>query len=243
MKMMRNSLMALTLLLTFCFQGYSQAYENTYLYKCVTVRAAPGKLFDLMDHLKKDLRAIKESGEEPGYMYKHWQGDQWDFFIMVPVGKYETYYKSKTAAIMEREYGSPYYDNVARQEEGFVRGPDLDLFRKTWQENTYFHAEMFQALGGKQKELYKERMMENAYYANKGGIHNMIFTRENGFVWDIFTLGGYRDFKHYADYELSEADSDAAARKAGFESSSHIGAYMRSLINLHMDTMGGKIDY
>lgn len=243
MKLTIKSFFVLLLTLVISHSEMTAQNGDGYLYKCVTIRAAPGQLLPLIDHLKSDLKKIKDSGEEPAYMFRHHQGDQWDIFLMVPVGDYATYFGSKTAKILERTYGDKYYDNVALQEEGFVRGPDLKLFRDTWQNNTFFHSEMLLSLGGKQKDLYKEREMENVYSLAKGSVYNMIFTRENGFGWDIFTLGGYRDYKHYAEIQMSDADSEAAAKKAGFKSSSDIGPYLRSLINFHHDTLGGKIDY
>ncbi|MCB0655890.1 MAG: hypothetical protein KDC57_07135 [Saprospiraceae bacterium] len=216
--------------------------QDSYLYKCTTVQAAPGQLMALIDHLKTDLDKVRQSGEEPAYMFRHQQGDRWDLMILAPIGNYSDYFTSQAAQILEHPYGSDYYNYVALQEEGFVRGPNLDLFRQTWQNNTYFHAEMFVALPGKHEELYREREMENAYSQARGGIYNMIFTKENGFVWDIFTLGGYRDFKHYAETQMSTADKETAARQAGFESAAAIGPYLRSLINYHHDTLGAKID-
>lgn len=235
-----------SLLLAICFMistAITGQDVGEHLYKCITVQASPGNIEVLQDRLQADLKKLKETGEEPGYMFRHHQGDQWDLFVMIPIGSYDKYFKSKAAEIFERKYGSPYYDLVALQEEGFVKGPGLDLFRDIWQNNTYFHSEMFISLGGKHKELYKEREMENDFGMAKGGIYNMIFTRENGFKWDIFTLGGYRDFAHYAETRMYDGDSDAAAKKAGFNSAGEIGGYLRSLILLHHDTLGGKIDY
>ncbi|MCB9320048.1 MAG: hypothetical protein H6570_12235 [Lewinellaceae bacterium] len=220
----------------------SNASAQGYLYKCTTVQAAPGQLMALIDYLKADLDKVRQSGEEPAYMFRHQQGDRWDLMVMVPVGSYTGYFTSKTAQILEHPYGSEYYNYVALQEEGFVRGPALDLFRETWQNNTYFHAEMFVALPGKHQDLYHEREMENAYSQARGGIYNMIFTKENGFAWDIFTLGGYRDFSHYADTQMSTSDKEAAAKQAGFESAAAIGPYLRSLINYHHDTLGAKVE-
>ena len=106
----------------------------------------------------------------------------------------------------------------------------------------YYHCEIFIALPGKYAALYKEREMENVYQTSLGRPYNMIFTRDQGASWDLFTLGCYRDLKHWADSQgASKEKREAAARKAGFESPDMIGPYMRTLIFMHRDTMGVAI--
>jgi hypothetical protein len=101
------------------------------------------------------------------------------------------------------------------------------------------HVEMFNALPGKVPELVKEREMENAYLAAVGRPATAIFQRELGASWDVFTLGPYRDWRHYAERDLITPErANAAAKAAGFASDEAIGPYMRSLINTHHDTLG-----
>src|SRR5207244_13113619 len=102
---------------------------------------------------------------------------------------------------------------------------------------SFFHLEIFQSLAGKQADLYKEREMENAYQRTLKRPVNFIFVRDQGAAWDLFTLGLYRDIKHYAESaDIPEKDQEAAAKAAGFESSNHICQYMSSHINKHHDT-------
>src|SRR5438105_3025192 len=62
--------------------------------------------------------------------------------------------------------------------------------------------------------------------------------RDQGAAWDRFTIGCFRDLKHYAEAaDVSQKDQDAAAKAAGFESASQIGPYLRTLISLHHDTL------
>jgi hypothetical protein len=70
----------------------------------------------------------------------------------------------------------------------------------------------------------------------------MIFVRESGASWDIYTLGCYRDLQHWAaPSPLTREEREAAARKAGFPGADAIGPYMRTLIDFHRDTMGVAI--
>jgi hypothetical protein len=106
----------------------------------------------------------------------------------------------------------------------------------------FFHLEIFISWPGKHAELYKEREMENAYQRRLKRPGNFIFIRDQGASWDLFTLGLYRDLKHYAESaDIAEKDQEEAARAAGFESARHIGPYLRSLIVQHHDTLAVPI--
>jgi hypothetical protein len=101
---------------------------------------------------------------------------------------------------------------------------------------------MFQALAGRQSDLRKEREMENAYLKALGRPANLVFVRDSGAGWDLFTIGFYRDIKHYAESaDIPEAAQEAAAKAAGFEDAKHIGPYLRTLISSHHDTLAVAI--
>jgi hypothetical protein len=70
----------------------------------------------------------------------------------------------------------------------------------------------------------------------------MVFVRDQGASWDIYTLGCYRDLQHWATpSSLTKAQREEAAKKAGFDSADAIGPTMRTLIDFHRDTMGVAI--
>lgn len=80
--------------------------------------------------------------------------------------------------------------------------------------------------------------MENRYRRELNRPQNLIFTREAGGPWDSFTLGFYRDLKHYSESGDIPADvEEEAALAAGFEGADQIGPYMRRLILYHRDTL------
>ena len=84
--------------------------------------------------------------------------------------------------------------------------------------------------------------MENAYSRAISQPVNLIFTRESGAAWDLFTVGAYRDLKHYAESaDIPEPAQEAAAKAAGFEDARHIGPYLRTLISSHHDTLAVAI--
>ena len=70
----------------------------------------------------------------------------------------------------------------------------------------------------------------------------MIFVRDQGASWDLFTVGFYRDLKHYAESaDIPEVSQEAAAKAAGFESVRGIGPFLRTLIVSHHDTLAVAI--
>ena len=219
----------------------SQAAEPAYLYNARFVQAAPGKLLELIDLYKKQAPAYAASSDETPLIIRHTQGDKWDLMLLLPVGSYADYYKADRAAKRkqaEQSFAAKLKELIAWQEDLYVNGPPLAELKAALPQAGFFHLEIFIALPGKHAELYKEREMENAYQRTLKRPGNFIFTRDQGAAWDLFTLGLYRDLKHYAESaDIAEKDQEAAARAAGFESAKHIGPYLRALISQHHDTL------
>lgn len=200
------------------------ALRGDVLYRMTLLRAAPGRLLDL-------VAAVK--GKAP-WIFRHSQGDHWDLMVLAPVGSYAEAFKGTVAPVAALEL-------VAWQEEEFVRGPDLAGLPGS-AEAGVVHIEMFHALAGKRAELLRQRDMENAYLGATGQPQNAIFVRELGASWDAFTVGVYRNWRHYAEAQEVPADKDeAAARAAGFAGRSAIGPYLRALIQDHHDTLAAPV--
>lgn len=223
------------------FAAKIQAAEPSYLYQARFVQAAPGKLLELIDLHKKRMSSYSTAGDEPPFAIRHSQGDKWDLMMLFPIGGYSEYYKPERIAKRsqaDQQFAAKLKELIAWQEDLFVYGPPLAALKAAFAKAGFFHLEIFQALPGKHAELYKQREMENAYLRALKRPENFIFVRDQGAAWDLFTLGLYRDLKHYAESaDISEKDQDAAARSAGFESSKHIGPYLRALISQHHDTL------
>jgi hypothetical protein len=219
-----------------------------YLYKASLVEAAPGRLLELIE-LYKSLRAGQGEGpDEPPLWMRHSQGDRWDLLLISPIGSYANYYASERVARREKALRSvetvlsKIRDSIAWQEDVFVLGPPLAELTSRAAGAAVFHVEMFQALAGKRADLAREREMENVYLKALGRPQNLVFVRDQGAAWDLFTIGFYRDLKHYAESaDISEAAQDAAARAAGFESASRIGPFLRTFISSHHDTLAVAI--
>jgi hypothetical protein len=235
----------LVMILTVLLAPTTSAAEPTYLYKTKLVQAAPGKLLDVLDLLKASQAEFKNAGDEQPILMRHSQGDHWDILVLIPMKSYADYYSAERIAKRTqtfRDIESKLDGLIAWQEDVFVYGPAVADLRKAFDSSAFFHVEMFDSLAGKEADLFKEREMENAYLKTLKRPENFIFVRDQGAAWDMFTIGAYRDLKHYAESAgISEADQDAAAKAAGFEAANRIGPYLRTLIRSHHDTLAVSV--
>jgi hypothetical protein len=218
------------------------------LYRTSLIQAAPGKLLEVVDLYKAGWPGLKDSGDEAPIAMRHSQGDRWDLLLLFPMGSYGEYYaadrvaRRRKAALAAASDLAKLQGDVAWQEDVFVTGPPLEQARATLGKAGFFHVEMFDALPGKESELFHQREMENAYVRALNLPENLIFVRDSGAHWDLFTVGAYRDLKHYAENaDVPEAKSEEAAKAAGFEGAKAIGPYLRTLISLHHDTLAVAI--
>ena len=235
----------LLLIISVLFAPTTSASGPTYLYKTKLVQAAPGKLLEVIDLLKASQAGFKDAGDERPLLMRHSQGDHWDLLVVIPMKSYADYYSAeRIAKRMQtlRDIQARLDELIDWQEDVFVYGPPLADLRKALDSSAFFHVEMFDSLAGKQSDLFKEREMENAYLKALKRPENFIFVRDQGAAWDMFTIGAYRDLKHYAESAgISEADQDAAAKAAGFEAANRIGPYLRTLISSHHDTLAVSV--
>lgn len=227
-----------------------QVADST-VYRVTLMRAAPGTLVELIDLLGDRMAVHDAAGEERPIVLRHRQGDQWDLFILTPVGDLASYFSEERTArraraaedvgMSEVAFEQTVRDLISWREDLFVEGPPVRLLRPLIEAGSFYHVEMFVSLPGKYEDLVHEREMENAYSAALGRPEPMIFTRLFGAQWDVFTLGVYRDLAHYAESDAIPAEqAEAAARAAGFEGREFIGSYMRTLILEHRDTLMGR---
>ena len=218
------------------------------LYRFVLIQAAPGKLIDLIDLYKRRLPVIAAGGDELPFIVRHSQGDRWDLCVIYPSGSFTEYYSADrvtrreaaaaASGVTNEQFARAFYDLVAWHEDVYVEGPPLAAFRNYVADLGLVHLEMFQALAGKRDALIEERRMESAFNRFRSRPETLLFTHEQGADWDVITIDGFRNWRHYAESETIPRDaSDAAAKRAGFANADAIGPYLRSLIGLHHDTL------
>jgi hypothetical protein len=226
--------------------------EGTYLYRFAMLQAAPGRLLDLIDLLQKRALVLTAGGDEWPYIVRHSQGDHWDLVMICPTGSFADYYSRERIARREAsadasglssaEFARTMDSMLAWQEDLFVSGPPVEVFRAQVAGSGLLHFEMMQALPGKREALIEERRMENAFNRGRGRGQTLIFVREQGAAWDVVTMAAYRNWRQYAESETIPPEvSEDAARRAGFASADAIGPYMRTLISTHRDTLGPPV--
>ncbi|MFQ5534062.1 MAG: hypothetical protein ACE5EM_04475 [Sphingomonadales bacterium] len=215
-----------------------------YLYRVTTLRAAPGKLTELIDFVK--ARVVKGSygarGQQPPMVMRHSQGDQWDLLLLQPVGNYAAHFANPSA----RRRINPIDKDIDRltvfREDLLAFGPPTDEVHKAFDANAFFHVEMFAAQPGKYAELYRQRQTENQYLEATGRKANMIWSGDLGSDFDLFTIGFYPSIVEFAKPSTaSDEERDQAAKDAGYESSGAISTYLRELIVSHHDTLATKV--
>jgi hypothetical protein len=242
------ALLAIALSARFLLAAPPSREAERALYAATLIQAAPGRLLELID-LEKGFRAASaERGDAPPWLLRHSQGDKWDLLRLQPMGSAAEYFSSDRIARRARWREKAAADlarareATAWQEDVFVSGPPPAQLLERFAKASFFHIEMFVALPGRQVELEREREMENAYQRTLQRPSNAIFTREAGAAWDLFTVGGYRDLKHYAESaDVPEAAAEAAAKGAGFDGAKAIGPYLRTLIREHHDTLAAAV--
>lgn len=216
----------------------ASAAENEvgFLYRTVMLRAAPGELAEVIKTFKSQIPDLQQKYAPGPFWMRHSQGDQWDLLLLYPLGKSFADYHGET------ELEETLRPKIAWREELLVWGPPPEVVAARFEEAGYFHVEIFLALAGKRRELLEQRQMENVYLTTIGRPENLIFSRAGGAAWDCYTIGFYRDIKHFAESaDVPSELEEKAAVKAGFESASTIGTYLRELIAAHHDTLAVSI--
>lgn len=230
---MRRIVFAVVLLIAFAL--HTAAQEQPFLYRASLVQAAPGKLIELIELYRA------HAGQQAPLWMRHSQGDRWDLLILTPMGSYAEYYRGDAMAARQKQdagWEKRRKPLVAWEEDVFVYGPPEATVRKTFADSGYFHVEMFRSLPGMRAELIKEREMENVYARAVKQPDNFIFVRDQGASWDVFTIGCFRNLKHYAESaDVPPEAAEAAAKAAGFDSATAIGPYLRRFISDHHDTL------
>jgi len=242
----------LTILFSIFFGSAQPKIDQNYLYKAMFLRAAPGELLGLISVIKARMDLFDASGDERPFLMRHSQGDQWDLMLLFPLDDYSKYYSldrvnrrilsSKKLSIPMEEYKINFFNKVSWHEEVFVMGPSLKIVKKAFNQNSFYHVEMFIALPGKRSDLYHQREMENHFLKELGRPENLNFLHDQGAAWDLFTIGCYRNLKHSAESaDIPHKDEDVAAKNAGFEGVDTIGFYLRTLIYEHHDTLATAV--
>ncbi len=209
------------MLLTGLMGAYLSAQND---YTVTLLRAAPGELQPLIEEAKSQKEQV--NGEM--IIMRHSQGDHWDLMLLSPFKSLEMYNYS--------EWVDFQHDFLVTSEVSWKELMEQD------KDAGLYHIEMFNAARGLHDELLKQRAMENIYYNETERAGNVIFETKFGSDVDNFTLGFYKSMVDFAtDPDLTDKQFEDAAKKAGFESRSTIGFYLRRFLVGHNDTIATKV--
>jgi len=150
---------------------------------------------------------------------RHSQGDHWILLVLVPMKSYAEYYTLKRMAKkgLAAGGGGKNRPETLSGKRIFCVGAAIHELRRAFGSASFFHIEMFHAIAGKQSELLKSARWKHLSQ-NAQRPENFIFIRDQGAAWDLFTIGVYRDLKHFAEAPaFLSPEQEAAAKTAGFE--------------------------
>ena len=119
-------------------------------YQVTLLRAAPGELGELIDHVKTQ----KVQAKNNMIIMRHSQGDHWDLMLLTPFDKPEMYNYG--------EWVDFQHDFLA---ESVISWNDL---LKIDSESGLYHVEMFRAAKGLEENLLEQRRMENVWFKQMG---------------------------------------------------------------------------
>lgn len=231
-------------------QATATASDTTY--RVLLLRAAPGRLDDLIGLFRDRFPVLDAAQIERPVIMRHSQGDQWDLMLLFPTERLAEYFgeargrrlaaAAQDAGFSEADFQDSLRDLVAFREELFAAGPPHEDLAERARGAGLYHIEMFVAVAGRYDDLVEQRHMENAYYHATDREGNLVFTRLAGAQWDVFTVGFYDDMSHFAsEPDLPREQLEQAAIDAGFESRGTIGTYLRELMHHHNDTLAVPI--
>jgi hypothetical protein len=96
--------------------GPAQPAPSDRLYRLTLLRAAPGRLLDLLQDVNGRVRSAAQADASRPLVLRHSQGDHWDLFVLIPI----------TSLASAADGGSlAASDLVAWQQDEMVRGPFL----------------------------------------------------------------------------------------------------------------------
>lgn len=249
---MMKRFIAVSTLLMAMISPAIQAQETTGmdLYKVSMIRAAPGKMSELISLYKslKDNSYYQALGEQPPYIMRHSQGDHWDIMLITPLASYDVIYGSKAKATRQslgeaiKLTQTELNARIDFKEDLYAKGPAHAIVAQLFADNDFYHLEMFSARAGDYDHLKNQRLMENIFL-KKIGIHeNLIFETEFGSDYDLFTIGFYKNKQDYAKPTgLTPVQENQFAKEAGFQSAGDIGNYLRKFLVRHNDTLAVSV--
>lgn len=219
----------LKILVILCFMTGSVSFADDKVshFQISLLRAAPGEMPDLIEHVK----SIKQANKQQMLILRHSQGDHWDLMLMQPATE------NVSATVSYADWVDFQHDFIA---QATLDWPQLVNMSKG---ANLFHIEMFQAANKRYQKLLEQRVMENNYLVATQRSANLIFETTFGSDVDLFTLGIYPDLAAFAaEPDLKPEVFEKAAVEAGFKSRGDIGFYLREFLVGHQDTLATQIE-
>jgi hypothetical protein len=207
--------------------GASDAQQ---LYHVHVVKAAPGKLRDLMDTY---LSAPVPAGEQHPVVLRHREGDDWDLLVLTPYGKAEHVVSAAAPSADIQAAYAKVRANSERHTDSFAAGPAWSDGQKTFDggANAVYVVAVYRALNGHRDQLAETlRKLSAAEVAGR----TVTLRHVEGGPFDFIQI------TRYDSWNDIDADTPAAAerlRAQGFTMPDGPSIELRQHMAEHHDTI------
>ncbi len=243
MKTLAASLAAAVLLLLAGAAGAQQPQPTqpgaaTELYNVQFTKAAPGKTQDLLNSFFTPAPDIP-AGAAPPIVFRHVEGDDWDFAILFPLGA-STILDARPPSEALMQFRRRVRPARLWHSDTFVVGPPLAEVRKVLgadKADALFTITDYRSAPGHRDDL--ERTIGRIAAAQRPG--TMVqFQHVEGSPWEFLAITRYDS---WADFGAQQTDAAAGERlrKQGFAAPDAVGFELREHMISHHDTFAVRV--
>jgi hypothetical protein len=165
----------------------AQQTQNVELYHVRLVKAAPGKLADLVDSELKAPPIFNQKADQRPVILRHAQGDDWHLLVITPLGKEATVSPEPPPA--RQEFVAQARGLSARHSDTFAQGPSWaeaqKLLAGDGKGGGVFLVSTFEPVSGQRDQLLA------ALKQAPDAAETLVFEHREGAAWQVMTITGY----------------------------------------------------
>lgn len=219
----------------------AQASASQELYHVHFVKAAPGKLAELVTAYQESPVAEGEPG--PPLVFRHVQGDDWDLLVLTPLGKEETLTPGAPSAEQQR-WTERTRGLRSQHGDTFTAGPPWAQLRPmlvnpssptgtaggTEASGAVYTVTTYRSLPGHRDQLASVLGRISALYPDR----RTILQHVEGAPWEFVVISR---FDSWSALGADEAAPAAMLQKQGFANNDAISMELRQHVAEHRDTV------
>ncbi|CAN5518717.1 hypothetical protein BH20VER1_BH20VER1_18110 [soil metagenome] len=206
----------------------TEAAARTDLYHVTFHKAALGKAAEMMEDLKKQDPKAKMQGHR--VVFRHQEGDAWDFFVVEHLGTSTTIEATREAPPMaSRNLGDWHEDTI-------VSGPSWAEFSRAIgigegkkSEGDVYSVTVYRPAPGQREAL--EKFLSEAPAANDVTAGNVLMQHMEGGAWTFLSIAHYKSWQDYAKNKTNQVASSGKPDDGWNQLRSHISYHSDTLVD------------